>query len=99
MRSKNADLHGAAPDHSKVALLLIDVINGMDFPEGKRLVRYARPAAKHIAKLKQRAKAAGVPVIYARRCIVLALQRGQHVEPAATRQTEVEQHDVDRSGR
>lgn len=65
MRSKNADLHGAAPHHAKVALVLIDVINGMDFPEGKRLVRYAKPAARHIAALKQRAKAAGVPVIYA----------------------------------
>lgn len=46
-------------------LLLIDVINGMDFPEGEKLARHARPAAARIAALKQRAKAARVPVIYA----------------------------------
>ncbi len=59
------DLHGAAPHHTRVALLLVDVINAMDFPEGKLLARYAKPAAKKIVALKARAKAAGVPVIYA----------------------------------
>ena len=35
MPSKNADLHGNAPDKSDVVLLLIDVINDLDFPEGR----------------------------------------------------------------
>lgn len=37
----------------------------MDFPEGKALARHGKPAAKRIAALKRRAKAARLPVIYA----------------------------------
>ena len=48
----------------KTALLLIDVINDFDFPEGDSLLRHARPAAQRIARLKKRAKAVGIPVIY-----------------------------------
>lgn len=47
-----------------IALLLIDVINDFDFPEGAQLLRYALPAAKRIAKLKSRLKKRGIPVIY-----------------------------------
>ena len=64
MPARNPDLHGSAPDKSEVALLLIDVINDLDFPEANQLLRYARPMAKKLSRLKQRAKAAGVPVIY-----------------------------------
>ncbi len=64
MPDKNPDLHGSAPDKSDVALLIIDMINDLDFPEGKQLLAHALPAARQIAALKQRAKAAGVPVIY-----------------------------------
>jgi nicotinamidase-related amidase len=64
MPRKNADLHGSAPDKSVTALLLIDVINDLDFPEADALLRYARPMARKILRLKQRAKKAGVPVIY-----------------------------------
>ena len=64
MPARNADLHGSAPDKSEVALLLIDVINDLDFPEANRLLRYARPMARRILRLKERAKKAGVPVIY-----------------------------------
>ncbi len=46
------------------ALLLIDVINDFDFPEGRKLLKYALPAAGRIARLKERAAGAGVPVIY-----------------------------------
>jgi nicotinamidase-related amidase len=53
-----------APDHSPVALLLIDVINDLDFPEAKQLLRYALPAARRIRELRRRAVKAGVPVIY-----------------------------------
>jgi nicotinamidase-related amidase len=58
------DLHGSAPDKSKTALLLIDVINDFDFPEGEQLLQLALPVGKNIAALKQRTKAAGIPTIY-----------------------------------
>ena len=58
------DLHGSAPDKSKTALLLIDVINDFDFPEGEQLLRLALPVGKNIAALKKRAQEAGIPSIY-----------------------------------
>jgi nicotinamidase-related amidase len=61
---KNINLHGSAPDKHKFALLLIDVINDFDFPEAEQLLRYARPMARKLLRLKQRAQKAGVPVIY-----------------------------------
>ena len=64
MPGKNVDLHGSAPDKHKIALLLIDVINDFDFPEADQLLRYARPMAKELLRLKRRAQKAGVPVIY-----------------------------------
>jgi nicotinamidase-related amidase len=65
MEKKNSDLHGNAPDKSEVVLLLIDVINDLEFEGGEELLRNALPAAKNIARLKERARQAGVPVIYA----------------------------------
>src|SRR3954465_7356251 len=64
MPAKNADLHGSAPDKSEIALLLIDVINDLDFPEANQLLLYARPMARKVLQLKRRAKNAGIPVIY-----------------------------------
>jgi nicotinamidase-related amidase len=64
MPGGNDDLHGSAPDKSTFALLLIDVINDLDFPEANQLLRFARPMARKLLRLKQRAKRAGVPVIY-----------------------------------
>lgn len=58
------DLHGSAPDKSKAALLLIDVINDFDFPTGEQLLHLAMPVGTNIAKLKRRATAAGIPSIY-----------------------------------
>ena len=58
------DLHGSAPDKSETALLLIDVINDFDFPEGHQLLRLALPVGKIIAALKKRAHDAGIPAIY-----------------------------------
>lgn len=46
------------------ALLLIDVINDMEFPEGENLLIHAVPAARRIAALKKRLAAKDVPVIY-----------------------------------
>ena len=64
MPAKNTDLHGNAPDKSAVALLIIDCINDLEFPEGEQLLRFALPMARQIKALKERAKAASVPVIY-----------------------------------
>jgi nicotinamidase-related amidase len=44
--------------------LIIDVINDLDFPEANQLMRYAPAMARKIAKLKERAHKANVPVIY-----------------------------------
>lgn len=62
---KHITLHGGDPRPCKVALLLIDVINDMEFVGGVKLKKYAEPAAKRIAALKRRAKALGIPIIYA----------------------------------
>jgi nicotinamidase-related amidase len=64
MPDKNRDLHGNAPDKSAVALLLIDVINDLEFPDGDQLLEHALPMARRIAALKERARGEGVPVIY-----------------------------------
>ncbi|MFO0798682.1 MAG: isochorismatase family cysteine hydrolase [Gemmataceae bacterium] len=58
-------LHGSAPDQCPVALLLVDVVNPLAFPEADQLLRFAVPAADRLAGLKRRARAAGVPVVYA----------------------------------
>jgi nicotinamidase-related amidase len=61
---KNNDLHGNAPDKSEIALLLIDLINDFEFPGGEELLQSALPAARNIARLKERARQASVPIIY-----------------------------------
>lgn len=48
----------------KPALLLIDVINLVDFPDGDRIVEQAFEIAPSIARLKSRARSAGIPTIY-----------------------------------
>jgi nicotinamidase-related amidase len=64
MSESNTTLHGNAPDSASVALLLIDVINDLDFEGGEALFQFALPAAERIAALKKQAKTAGIPVIY-----------------------------------
>jgi nicotinamidase-related amidase len=64
MPDQQHDLHGNAPDKAPMALLLIDVINDLDFAHGQALLKQALPMAKKIAALKRRAKAAGIPSIY-----------------------------------
>jgi nicotinamidase-related amidase len=62
--AKNEELHGNVPDHSPVALLLIDVINDLEFPGGDRLLPQALAMAERLAALKQRATRAGIVTIY-----------------------------------
>ena len=64
MPAKNEDLHGNVPDKAEVALLLIDVINDLEFEDGEKLLKFALPMAEKIAELKKRARHAGIPVIY-----------------------------------
>ncbi len=64
MLAANDDLHGNVPDTADVALLLIDVINDLEFNAGDELARHALPMAERLADLKRRAKAARIPVIY-----------------------------------
>src|ERR1041384_5882655 len=61
---KTNNLNGKAPDKSEVAIVLIDVINDLEFPEGDQLLETALPAAGNIARLKQRAREAKEPAIY-----------------------------------
>jgi nicotinamidase-related amidase len=63
-QSASHDLHGSAPDHCPVALILIDVINDLDFEGNEAILEVAPRMARAIAELKRRAKAVGVPVIY-----------------------------------
>lgn len=65
MPREKGNLGGSAPDKCTVALLLVDVINPLDFLEGRDFLRHALPAAEQLAALKSRARAAGVPVVYA----------------------------------
>jgi len=64
MAKSHRSLYGNVPDKSNVALLLIDVINDLEFPEGKALLRQARPMARKLAALKQKARTQSCPVIY-----------------------------------
>ncbi|GAB4024096.1 cysteine hydrolase family protein [Spirosoma koreense] len=64
MEEKNDDLHGNAPDSSPVALLIIDMINDLEFPGGDELAEHARRIAEHIVHLKRRAQAHHIPIIY-----------------------------------
>ncbi|WP_234736570.1 cysteine hydrolase family protein [Tellurirhabdus bombi] len=64
MGQQSDDLHGSAPDACPVALLIIDMINDLEFPEGPEFLDPTLDAARKIAVLKERAKALKIPVIY-----------------------------------
>jgi nicotinamidase-related amidase len=64
MPAKNQDLHGSAPDKCETALLLIDVINDLAFPEADRMLPAAREMAQRLLSLKKRARRAGIPAVY-----------------------------------
>lgn len=62
MHNSNDNPHVNEYEH--VALILVDMINDFDFPEGEHLYNQSLPAAKSIAKLKQQAKSLRIPVLY-----------------------------------
>lgn len=59
-RPAETDTAGPAP----CALLLIDVINDLEFEGGEKLLPRALPMARKLAALVKRARAAHVPVVY-----------------------------------
>lgn len=62
--SKNEDLHGSAPDKSKIALLIIDMISDFEFEDGDKLFANTEPIAENIACLKRRAEQSKIPIVY-----------------------------------
>ncbi len=65
MVDDSSTLHGNAPDNSPLALVIIDMINDLEYPGGDELYQHSLPVAQRIADLKRCAQAAHVPVIYA----------------------------------
>ena len=61
---KNEDFHGNAPDSCPLVLLLVDVLNEVDFPGNSQLLKSIRSLGKNISALKRRCKDAGIPAIY-----------------------------------
>lgn len=55
---------GSSTEKCRAALLLIDVINDMDFEGADGLVRRAEPMARRLRALKKRARGAGIATIY-----------------------------------
>src|SRR5579871_2582389 len=46
------------------ALVLVDVVNHFEFPDGKPILRRAFNIAPQLTRLKERARASGIPTIY-----------------------------------
>lgn len=64
MVARNPDLHGMVPDKAGVALILLDVVNDLEWEGGEELREHVVPMADRIASLQQRARALGIPSIY-----------------------------------
>lgn len=64
MPYRNPSLHGMAPDKCPLALLLLDVINDLDFPGAEEIRKEAPKMAARLARLKREARNCGVPVVY-----------------------------------
>src|SRR5262245_12144457 len=64
INGRGQDPAGHAAGCCPAALLMIDVINDLEIPEGDSLLRFAVPMAEKVAVLKQRAKRAGIPRVY-----------------------------------
>jgi nicotinamidase-related amidase len=64
MTKRKEDLHGNAPDKCAVALLLVDVVNDLEFPGNQEIVKTAPPMARRLKRLKDKARREGIPIIY-----------------------------------
>ena len=65
MTDTSHDLHGNAPDSATVALLIIDMINDLEFEGAERMAADAVRAARNTHALKDRCRVLGIPAIYA----------------------------------
>lgn len=61
---QRSNLHGFVPDSSKTAVLILDLMTELDFPEGRRLRSPALSAARRIRTLVDRADRRSIPVVY-----------------------------------
>ena len=61
---RNGEIVSSTGTERRTALLLVDVINDMDFEGSQALVALAEPMARRLQALKRRARAAGMPTIY-----------------------------------
>jgi nicotinamidase-related amidase len=59
-----SDSNGSFPHASATALLLIDVINDLDFPDADAMLEQALPMARRLAELKRRVGKNQIPAIY-----------------------------------
>jgi nicotinamidase-related amidase len=64
MEAKSDDLHGNAPDSSPVVLLIIDLINDLEFPGSEPFVKPTLAIGKRVAALKREARKRNVAVVY-----------------------------------
>jgi nicotinamidase-related amidase len=62
--AKNEDLHGNVPDKSPVVLMVVDMINDLEWPGGDRMAEQVMPVARRIRDLRARAKELGIPTVY-----------------------------------
>lgn len=62
--ARNPTLHGNAPDESACVLLLIDVINALDFKGNETFVEAALDTSTRIERLANKARQANVPIVY-----------------------------------
>ena len=53
MPNKNEDLHGMVPDKSSVALILLDVINDLEFEGAEQLLPHALEMAPRLKALTE----------------------------------------------
>jgi len=63
-RDREEDLRGQVPDKAATALLLIDVINDLEFEGGAQILKPASRMAAELVKLKRAAELTGIPAIY-----------------------------------
>jgi nicotinamidase-related amidase len=49
---------------SPAVLLLVDVVNHFEFPDGDAILKNALQVAPRLARLKERARASNIPVVY-----------------------------------
>ncbi|GAA4447730.1 isochorismatase family cysteine hydrolase [Novipirellula rosea] len=65
LTDSDSDSHFSETARASTALLIVDMINDLEFDEGEQLLEFALPVARRLQKLKQRFNQRGWPVIYA----------------------------------